>query len=315
MSKSVKVFAPATIGNIGPGFDVLGLAIKGIGDIVEAKEIPGNDLIIEAVLEADHDISTNPDKNTAGIAAKKALELMNITAGVSLTIIKGMPSGGGLGSSAASAVAGANAVNCLFGNLLSKDKLLNAAMAGEYSVSGGYFADNVAPAIYGGATLTRSLNPLEVTPLGVISDLIIIMVMPKVKILTKDSRKILPENVSLSDFVVNMANTASITAAFCKNDYNLLKDNLFDYIIEPTRSTLIPGFPEAKEAALESGAHGMTISGSGPTVFAISNLQKTAEKIESAMVAAFSNKGIECNSLITTSSVEGSGIIKSGLIT
>ena len=315
MSRSVKVFAPATIGNIGPGFDVLGLAIKGLGDIVEAKEIPGNDLIIEAVLEADHDISTNPDKNTAGIAAKKALKLMDITTGVALTITKGMPSGSGLGSSAASAVAGANAVNCLFGNSLSKEKVLKAAMAGEYSVSGGYFADNVAPAIYGGATLTRSLNPLEVTPLGVISDLIIIMVMPKVKILTKDSRKILPENVSLSDFVVNMANTASITAAFCKNDYNLLKDNLFDYIIEPTRSTLIPGFPEAKEAALESGAHGMTISGSGPTVFAITNSQKTAEKIESAMVTAFNNKGIECNSLITTSSLEGSGIMKSGIIT
>ena len=240
---------------------------------------------------------------------------MDITTGVALTISKGMPSGSGLGSSAASAVAGANAVNCLFGNSLSKEKVLKAAMAGEYSVSGGYFADNVAPAIYGGATLTRSLNPLEVTPLGVISDLIIIMVMPKVKILTKDSRKILPENVSLSDFVVNMANTASITAAFCKNDYNLLKDNLFDYIIEPTRSTLIPGFPEAKEAALESGAHGMTISGSGPTVFAITNSKKTADKIESAMVTAFNNKGVECNSLITTSSVEGSGIMKSGIIT
>ena len=310
MSRSVKVFAPATIGNIGPGFDVLGLAIKGISDIVEAKEIPGNDLIIEAVLEADHDISTNPDKNTAGIAAKKALKLMDITTGLALTITKGMPSASGLGSSAASAVAGANAVNFLFGNSLSKEKVLKAAMAGEYSVSGGYFADNVAPAIYGGATLTRSLNPLEITPLGVISDLIIILVMPIVKILTKDSRKILPENVSLSDFVVNMANTASITAAFCKNDYNLLKDNLFDYIIEPTRSTLIPGFPEAKEAALESGAHGMTISGSGPTVFAISNSQKAAEKIEAAMVTAFYNKGVECNSLITTSSVKGSGIIR-----
>ena len=312
--KSVKVFAPATIGNIGPGFDVLGLAIKGIGDFVEAKIIPGNELIIEAVLEADHNISLNPDKNTAGIAAKKALELMGINTGVALTITKGMPSGSGLGSSAASAVGGANAVNFLFNEKLSKEKVLTAAMAGEYSVSGGYFADNVAPAIYGGATLTRSLNPLEVTPLGYISDLILILVMPKVKILTKESRKILPENVSLSDFVVNLANTSSITAAFCKNDYNLLKDNLFDYIIEPTRSTLIPGFPEVKEAALEAGANGMTISGSGPTVFAITNLQKKAEKIETAMVNAFKSKGVECKSLITTSADEGSGIVKSGII-
>ena len=165
MSRSVKVFAPATIGNIGPGFDVLGLAIKGISDIVEAKEIPGNDLIIEAVLEADHDISTNPDNNTAGIAAKKALKLMDITAGVALTITKGMPSGSGLGSSAASAVAGANAVNCLFGNSLPKEKVLKAAMTGEYSVSGGYFADNVAPAIYGGATphsITKSIRSYSI---------------------------------------------------------------------------------------------------------------------------------------------------------
>ena len=115
--------------------------------------------------------------------------------------------------------------------------------------------------------------------------------------------------------MVNLANTASITAAFCKNDYNLLKNNLFDYIIEPTRSTLIPGFPEAKEAALDAGAHGMTISGSGPTVFAITNSQKASVKIESAMVTAFNKKGVECKSLITTSSVDGSGIVKSGIIT
>ena len=312
---SVKVFSPASIGNIGPGFDVLGLAIDGLGDTVEAREISGNEVVIENIFNADHDISNNPDKNTAGIAAKETLRALDIKNGVGLTLTKGMPSGSGLGSSAASAAAGAYAVNELFNGGLSEDELILAAMKGEAYVSGGYFADNVAPAIYGGATLTRSLHPLEVTPLGIISDLIIILVMPKVKILTKDSRKILPENVTLSDFVVNLANTASITAAFCKNDYNLIKDNLFDYIIEPTRSTLIPGFPEAKEAALDAGAHGMTISGSGPTVFAITNIQKTAVKIESAMVAAFNNKGVDCNSLITTSSHEGSGIVKSGIIT
>jgi homoserine kinase len=313
--KSVKVFAPATIGNIGPGFDVLGLAIKGIGDIVEAREFHGNDLIIEAVLEADHDISTNPDKNTAGIAAQEALKLLGIKTGVALTITKGMPSGSGLGSSAASAVAGANAVNCrcnIIGKVTTANRIFTCHSCFKYF----FFRKRIPKqAIYGGATLTRSLHPLEVTPLGNISDLIIILVMPKVKILTKDSRKILPENVTLSDFVVNLANTASITAAFCKNDYNLLKDNLFDYIIEPTRSTLIPGFPEAKEAALDAGAHGMTISGSGPTVFAITNSQKASVKIESAMVTAFNKKGVECNSLITSSSVEGSGIMKSGIIT
>ena len=128
---------------------------------------------------------------------------------------------------------------------------------------------------------------------------------PKVKIFTKDSRKILPENVTLSDFVVNLANTASITAAFCKNDYNLLKDSLIDFIIEPTRSKLIPGFPEAKEAALNAGAHGMTISGSGPTVFSITNSKRDATKIEHAMKNAFKDQGIESETLITSPCTKG----------
>ena len=302
---TIKVFAPATIGNIGPGFDVLGLAIKGLGDIVEAKQINGSEIIIENIFNSDNDISLNPTKNTAGIAAKKALDLLDIKSGISLQITKGMPSGSGLGSSAASAVAGAYAINCLFGNKLTKEQILIASMEGEYAVSGGYFADNIAPAIYGGATLTRSLNPLNITSLGNIEELIIILIIPKIEVLTKDSRKVLPKLVTLSSCIKNMANTASITAAFCKNDYKLIKDNLFDYIIEPERSKLITGFPDAKKAALEAGAHGMSISGSGPSVFAITNNKEDAIKIESSMIKAFKKNNIQCNSLITSSSKEG----------
>ena len=302
---SVKVFAPATIGNIGPGFDVLGLAIQGMGDTVEAREIPGNELMIENIHNSDYDISKNPLKNTAGIAAQDALNLLEIKQGISLSITKGLPSGSGLGSSAASAVAGASAVNFLFGKTLSNEQLLHAAMAGEYAASGGYFADNVAPAIYGGATLTCSLDPLIVKHLGSISDLIIILAIPKVQILTKDSRKVLPPKVELSDCIHNMANTASITAAFCNNDYELLKDSLIDFIVEPARSKLIPGFPEVKEAALDAGAHGMTISGSGPTVFAITNSNKDAANIETAMKKTFHDNGIRCETLITTPCNEG----------
>jgi len=302
---SVKVFAPATIGNIGPGFDVLGLAIQGLGDIVEAKEISNNELIIEDIQNADHNISTNPLKNTAGIAAQEVLNLLEIKRGVSIKISKGLPSGSGLGSSAASAVAGASAINHLFGNQLSNEELLRAAMAGEYSVSGGYFADNVGPAIYGSATLTCSLDPLVVEPLGNISELIIIICIPKIQILTKESRQVLPDKVELSDCIHNMANTASITAAFCNNDYNLLKDSLIDFIIEPARSKFIPGFPEAKEAALNAGAHGMTISGSGPTVFAITNSSKNAFNIETAMKKAFNKNGIECKTLVTSPAIKG----------
>ncbi|SVB00302.1 uncharacterized protein METZ01_LOCUS153156 [marine metagenome] len=302
---SVKVYAPATIGNIGPGFDVLGLAIQGLGDTIEAREIPANDLIIEDIQNADNNISTDPLKNSAGIAAQKVLNLLASKQGVSLSISKGLPSGSGLGSSAASAVAGASAVNHLFGNQLSNEELLHAAMAGEYSVSGGYFADNVAPSIYGGATLTCSLDPLVVKPLGSISELIIILAIPRTQILTKESRQILPEKVELSDCIHNMANTASITAAFCNNDYNLLKDSLIDFIIEPVRSKLIPGFPDAKEAAFAAGAHGMSISGSGPTVFAITNTSRNATNIESAMKKAFNDNGIGCETLVTSPCIEG----------
>ena len=307
---TIKIFAPATIGNIGPGFDVLGLAIKGLGDTVEAREISGNKLIIENIQNADHDISTNPKKNTAGIAAQEALNLLKIKTGVALNISKGLPSGSGLGSSAASSVAGAYAINHLFGNSLNKQQLLQASMAGEYKVSGGYFADNVAPAIYGGATLTCSLDPLVIAHLGTISELILVIAIPKIQILTKDSREILPKSVELSDCIHNMANTASITAAFCNDDYAMLKNSLIDFIIEPARSKLIFGFPDVKEAALDAGADGMTISGSGPTVFAITNSLETATNIEKAMINAFNNNNIECRTFISFPCTDGAKLLK-----
>jgi homoserine kinase len=197
----------------------------------------------------------------------------------------------------------------LLGNKLNKEKLLKAAMVGEYSVSGGYFADNVAPAIYGGATLTRSIDPLHITPIGTISDLIIILAIPDIQLLTRKSRQVIPSKVELSDCIHNMANTASITAAFCKDDYTLLKDNLYDFIIEPRRAKLIPGFTDVKEAALNAGAHGMTISGSGPAVFAITNIEDDAKLIDSAMAKAFQDNGIKCQTLITKPSADGAKII------
>ena len=159
MSKTVKVFSPATIGNIGPGFDVLGLAVRGMGDIVEVWKTSDNKITIDEILNADHNITKDPDKNTAGIAAREVFRLLKIKQGIGMRITKGMPAGSGLGSSAASAAASAYAVNLLFDEQLSKmDLILPAAMAEEY-VSGGFFADNVAPALLGGATLTRSESP------------------------------------------------------------------------------------------------------------------------------------------------------------
>ncbi len=303
---SVKVFSPASIGNIGPGFDVLGLAIDGLGDTVEAREISGNEVVIENIFNADHDISNDPDKNTAGIAAKETLRALGRKNGVGLILTKGMPSGSGLGSSAASAAAGAYAVNKLFNGGLSEDELILAAMKGEAYVSGGYFADNVAPSILGGATLTQSIDPLKVSKLGTIDELILVLIIPNIQILTKDSRDVIPNKIDKRNFITNMANTASITAAFCKNDYALLKDNLIDVIIEPARTKLIPGLVDVKSAAVKAGADGCTISGSGPAIFAISNSHQRAKKIKYEMEKEFINHGVECTGFITTPSKVGS---------
>ena len=303
---SVKVFSPASIGNIGPGFDVLGLAIDGLGDTVEAREISGNKVVIENIFNADHDISNDPDKNTAGIAAKETLRALGIKNGVGLILTKGMPSGSGLGSSAASAAAGAYAVNKLFNGGLSEDELILAAMKGEAYVSGGYFADNVAPSILGGATLTQSIDPLKVSKLGTIDELILVLIIPNIQILTKDSRDVIPNKIDKRNFITNMANTASITAAFCKNDYALLKDNLIDVIFEPARTKLIPGLADIKLAAVKAGADGCTISGSGPAIFAISNSHQRAKKIKYEMEKEFINHGVECTGFITTPSKVGS---------
>jgi len=307
---SVKVFSPASIGNIGPGFDVLGLAIDGLGDTVEAREISGNEVVIENIFNADHDISNDPDKNTAGIAAKETLRALGIKNGVGLILTKGMPSGSGLGSSAASAAAGAYAVNKLFNGGLSEDELILAAMKGEAYVSGGYFADNVAPSILGGATLTQSIDPLKVSKLGTIDELILVLIIPNIQILTKDSRDVIPNKIDKRNFITNMANTASITAAFCKNDYALLKDNLIDVIIEPARTKLIPGLADIKLAAVKAGADGCTISGSGPAIFAISNSHQRAKKIKYEMEKEFINHGVECTGFITTPSKVGSREVK-----
>jgi len=306
---SIRVYSPATIGNIGPGFDVLGLAVTGLGDIVEARRIP-HGVIIES-LESPMPLPQDADKNTAGIAAREVLSLLGDPGGIALTLKKGLPSGSGLGSSAASAAAGAFAANALYGKL-SKEELILPATKAESVVSGGFFADNTAPSLLGGATLTRSTLPLDVTRIGSIADLRVILVTPDIIVLTKEARAILPKHVSLHNFVRNMANTALITAAFAKDDYALFARSLHDYVIEPVRATLIRGYDDVRKAALAAGADGMAISGSGPTVFAITDCEKKAPTIAGAMVAAFASNGVRSTSHIATVDSEGTRLLRSG---
>ncbi|MEI6166234.1 MAG: homoserine kinase [bacterium] len=306
--KQIKVFSPATIGNIGPGFDVLGLAVKNLGDVVEARRLSGGKIRIAAV-HSPVPLSADPRKNTAALAAANVFKYLNIKGGIELTLHKGLPIGSGLGSSAASAAAGAFAANVLYGNQLSLEQLILAATEAEAIVSGGFFADNTAPALMGGATLTRCCVPLDVTRIGSIRSLKIVLVTPNVVVLTREARKLLPKMVPMEQFIANMANTALITAAFAKNDYSLFSRCLNDVIVEPVRSKLIPGFDEVKRNALKAGADGVAISGSGPTMFAITdNLQK-ARTIEKQMVLTFNSLGFASKSWVTTVDSQGTRLI------
>jgi homoserine kinase len=308
----VKVFAPATIGNIGPGFDVLGLAVRKLGDVVEARKIPSG-VKICAVADtnpASIDLTTDPRENTAGIAARETLEVLDVRGGVELKLKKGIPLGSGLGSSAASAAAAAFAVNHLYGSKLTREELILPATRAEEAVSGGFFADNTAPALLGGATLTRSCLPLDVTRIGSITKLIIVLVTPDIVVLTRDARKILPDKIPMQDFVFNMANTSLITAAFAKDDYALFARSLNDVVIEPIRSKLIRGFDQVKDNALKAGADGVTISGSGPTLFAITDRMSKARFIEDAMVRTFRQFSTKTFHVITSVDSEGARLMK-----
>lgn len=290
----IKVFSPASIGNIGPGFDVLGVAISGIGDTIYARKI-SKGIMISEITGVANGLPFQANSNTAGIAANEVLKLLKTKGGIEMKIVKGVPPASGLGSSASSAAAGAFAANYLYGKKLTKEELILPATIAESKVSGGFFADNTAPALLGGATLTRNKQPLDVVKLGHIDDLVIVIARPEFKLLTKKARAVLPKKVEMNSFVSNMANSCLIASAFSKNNYGLLSRCINDAIVEPARAHLIPGFKEVKKAAIGAGADGCSISGAGPSVFAITNKSKKAKKIGVAMKKAFAKKKLNSN--------------------
>ena len=286
----ITVFAPATSANIGPGFDLLGVAIDGLGDrvTVRRRRLPG--VVIEHIEGDDGQLPREANKNTAGIAARETLRLLGVQEGVVLRLQKGLPLGSGLGSSAASAVAAAWAVNVLFGQPLSKQALLEPCLVAEASI-GGWHADNVGPALFGGFLLIRSYEPLDLIQLPTPSDLLFVLVTPDYELLTAMAREALPKHVSLKQHIANNGNLAALVAALFKNSPTLLGRAVEDGIVEPARAPLIPGFAAVKAAALEAGALGCSISGAGPTLFALSDNRKTAKRIASAMQHAFEKHG------------------------
>ncbi|CAI9299211.1 unnamed protein product [Lactuca saligna] len=297
---AVKSFAPATVANLGPGFDFLGCAVDGIGDYVTLKidpqVHPGEVSITEITGTGNsaNKLSKNPIWNCAGIAAISVMKMLNIrSVGLSLSLEKGLPLGSGLGSSAASAAAAAIAVNEIFGGKLPALDLVLAGLESEAKVSG-YHADNIAPAIMGGFVLVRSYDPLELIPLQfpVDKNLYFVLVNPEFEAPTKKMRAALPKEITMSHHVWNSSQAGALVAAVLQGDLKGFGKALSsDKIVEPRRAPLIPGMDAVKKAALEAGAYGCTISGAGPTAVAVTDNEEKGREIGEKMVEAFMAEG------------------------
>ncbi|KAG6709091.1 hypothetical protein I3842_06G115400 [Carya illinoinensis] len=295
---SVKAFAPATVANLGPGFDFLGCAVDGLGDFVslsvDPNVHPGQISISHVSGDASSKLSKNPNRNCAGIAAIEVMKMLGIrSVGLSLSLEKGLPLGSGLGSSAASAAAAAVAVNEIFGGKLGPEELVLAGLKSEEKVSG-YHADNVAPAIMGGFVLIRNYEPLELMRLNFPAekDLFFVLVSPEFEAPTKKMRAALPREIGMAHHVWNCSQAGALVASILQGDLvGLGKALSADKIVEPRRAPLIPGMEAVKKAAIEAGAFGCTISGAGPTAVAVINSEEKGEEIGESMVEAFWKEG------------------------
>ena len=278
--KAVKVFAPATVANVGSGFDIFGFALNEPGDEIHLRVTKQTGVIIDVITGDGGALPRQAEKNTAGRSALAMLEYLKADFGLAMEIHKKMPVGSGLGSSAASSVAGAFALNNLLKEPLSKEKLLEFAIEGEKIASGkNVHLDNIAACLYGGFILVRSKNPIDIIPIPTPNNLHCTVIHPQIEIQTSESRKMLKKLVPLSKAITQWANVAGVVTALFQEDYDLLKRSLKDKIAEPDRSILIPYYDEMKQAAMENGAAGFSISGSGSSVFAFSSDYETAQTI------------------------------------
>lgn len=301
--KKVKLKVPATVANLVCGFDILGMAVHDPYDEMEFRLLETHDIIIQHT--DSFGLPEEPSKNVAGIVLLKIQEHFNLKNGFEVIIHKHIKPGSGLGSSAASAAGAAFGANVLLGNKLSKEEMVHFAMFGEELASGVRHADNIAPCIYGGITLVKSTNPIDIIPLNS-PDLFVTAVHPQVEVKTSDARQILKKNISLKSAVEQWGNIAGLVAGIEKNDFPLIGRSLNDVIIEPVRSILIPKFDEIKEKSLQIGSLGGGISGSGPSIFMLSEQKETAEKIAQMMKSVYDEIDIE--SFVYVSKINPAGI-------
>lgn len=309
---SVTVFAPATVANVGSAFDVLGFALEAPGDTVTAHASPEPGIRIRAIAGDQGKLSYDVERNTAGVSSQALLRFLQTAnaenfsnVGIELVLNKSLPIGSGLGSSSASTVAAVVATNELLGAPLTRKELLPFAMEGERVACGAAHADNVAPCLLGGFVLVRSYDPLDVIPLPSPEGVWVAVVTPQVEVKTVDARKVLKRSIALEAAISQWGNVAALVAAIYRNDVHLMGRSLEDKIVEPERAPLIPGYHEAKLEALRRGALGCSISGSGPSVFAVCDSQNAAESVSRGMSDSFTTKGIQ--SIQSISKINSSG--------
>ncbi len=305
--KSIKIFAPATVANLSCGFDVLGCCLDNVGDemIISLVSEPG--VRITKILGADLPLETQ--KNVAGVAVEALLKAHDNELGVEIEIHKKIKAGSGIGSSAASSAGAVWAVNHLLDAPFSPNQLVHFAMQGEKLASGNAHADNVAPALLGGFTLVRSYTPLDVIKLHTPKDLMITVIHPQIEVKTSDSRSVIKQNVELKQAIQQWGNVGGLVAGLYTEDYNLIGRCLEDVIIEPLRSILIPEFDAVKKSAMSQGALGCGISGSGPSIFALSKGEKTAKLVADAIREVYSKTGLDFDIHVSPINDQGVKII------
>ncbi len=306
--KEVRVFAPATVANVAVGYDILGFAINRPGDEIVARFNPKLDGLKITTITGTGDkvLPYDIEKNTAGVSAQRLLEhLGKADVGIELEVHKKMPFGSGLGSSAASSAGAVVAINELLGAPLSRESLLYFTVLGEVVADGSFHADNVAPSLMGGITLIRSNESLDIHQLPVPKNLHVAVIHPELEILTKDARAVLSDTVSLNTAVHQMGSLASFIVALYTNDIPLLGRSLEDHIIEPQRKQLIKGFDEVKAAAMSRGALGCSISGAGPSMFALCDSGYLAQAVGQGMIEAFTKQGIDSQLYVSPINQDG----------
>lgn len=307
MLSKVTVKSCATIANVVCGFDVLGFAIDNPTDefTISFSHTKG----VTIINKDQYNLPTNPKENICGVALQAMLDVLPNVTGFAIECTKTIKPGSGLGSSSSSAAGVVVAANHLLGNIFTKNELVEFALEGEALASGSKHADNIAPTIYGGFTLIRSLNPLDIISIEA-PPIFVSIIHPQIEVKTSEARKILPTEIPLKLAIEQWGNVAALIAGLQQHNYELISRSLVDVVVEPYRSQLIPHYLDVKHAALHAGALGGGIAGSGPTIFMFSQTKSTALEVEKAMQKVYANTTIAFNTYVSQINNEGIKVVQ-----